>query len=58
MIRVPYPIPASDRARLIAAGKEACAQPLNSLARGEAQEKVSKIAEEIHRRHGEEYPDG
>lgn len=57
MIRVPYPIPAADRARLIAAGKEACAQPLNSLARGEAQEKVSKIAEEISDKYGKEYPD-
>jgi hypothetical protein len=57
IIRIPHPIPAADRARLIAAGKEACSQPDQSMAKKEAQANVHKIIADIESKYGvtEEY---
>ena len=52
MIRIPYPIPEPDRARLIAAGKEACAQHDGSLEKKEAQSTVHKIIADIQFKYG------
>ena len=55
MIRIPYPIPAAARTKLIAAGKESCRQQEQSLAKKEAREKVEQITQEIFNQYGKEY---
>ncbi len=55
MIRIPYPIPQAARTKLIAAGKESCAQKDGSLAKREAREKVEQITQEIRNQYGKEY---
>ena len=54
MIRIPYPIPAAARQKLIAAGKEACRQQEQSLAKKEAREMVDQITQDIRNQYGKE----
>lgn len=54
MIRIPYPIPLPERAELIAAGKESCAQPDGSNAKREARAEVERIIGIIELRYGKE----
>ena len=58
MIRIPFPIPLPERALLIAAGEESCAQKETSNAKREAQARVKKITEDIAARYGKECKDG
>ena len=55
IIRIPYPIPAAARTKLIEAGKESCRQQEQSLAKREAREKVEQIVQEIRNQYGKEY---
>lgn len=52
MIRIPYPIPEPERARLIAAGTTACWQPLNTPERADASKEVGKIIADITKKYG------
>lgn len=54
MIRIPYPIPLPERADLIAAGKESCAQAEGSNAKREARAEVDRVIEIITLKYGKE----
>lgn len=54
MIRIPYPIPMPERAELIGAGKESCAQPNGSNAKKEARDEVERIVGIITLKYGKE----
>lgn len=55
-IRIPYPIPEPERTRLIRAGIDACATPLNSPHRAAEQANVRRAIADIGLRYG--YDDG
>ena len=53
-MRIPYPIPDPERSKLIAAGKEAIRQKINSKAREEAGVIVRRVIAEVQLRYGME----
>ncbi len=55
MIRIPYPIQAAARTKLIAAGIESCAQLEGSTAKKKAREMVDQITKEIRKQYGKKY---
>lgn len=54
MIYLPYPLPEPERSQLIAAGRAACALPLNTPEREEASRGVRKVLAGIELAYGYE----